>query len=106
MIGLLIVLFLITLHFWTVLDGKPYYVRITNIGSDKEAMIQTLKLKLETTRAHAAEIVDQAPYLVAPGNFFHALSLVYIIWKNGGKARLTKKRFFSSDSKFVEGPIR
>jgi len=106
MVALAIVLFVVTFHFWTIMDEKPYFVKITDVGSDKDAMIQALKLKLETTRVHAEQIVEEAPYLVAPGNFYHALTLVYIIWKNGGKARMLKKRFFSSDSKFIEGPIR
>ena len=94
------------LSWWMFMRKDPYYVRLEDAGQDKEAMKQALKIELETTMHRAEQIVDNAPYLIVPGNRMHCHSLAQVIRANGGRAKVVRKRMWQKKETFVEGPIR
>lgn len=106
MIMLFIMLVLMVLSCWMYMRKDPYYVRMEDAGHDKEAMKQAIKIELETTMQRAEKIVDNAPYLIVPGNRMHCHSLAQVIRANGGRAKVVRKRLLQKKEAFVEGPIR
>lgn len=106
MIMLFCMLVLAVLSSWMYVRKEPYYVRMEDAGPNKEAMKQALKIELETTLHRAEEIVDNAPYMIVPGNRLHCHSLVQVIRANGGKAKVVQKRMWQKKEAFTEGPIR
>ena len=84
----MIVFLLLLLLIWWVFWKKTYAVRIESAGDRIADLQQALKIELETSLHTVKEITENTPFLVGGGNFLYSKSVVRLIRKYGGKARI------------------